>query len=279
MKAEKLSDLIGIDKQINQLRVCIREKIPALLSGPPGVGKTTSTHLLAKELGFEVIETNASDSRNKLDLLKFYKRCRVKNLSPTLFLLDEVDGIKAWGTLGKLLSNPQNPIVCTCNDSWKIPQFIRNKFTVIEFKLYKRDFQPMAQKIRKITGHDVKIVPDVRQMINMATVGGDGYERLSDFEKVDLLFKKSDWTVIDDPNLLYWIVHNAMNFYSGFELFEVLYWVSKASETGRMEYLKFIPESYGKLDFPYFFRRRKALKEAGQCWWQKQGVESSDGGD
>ena len=36
-----------------------------LLSGPPGVGKTTTSYLVAKEMGYEVMETNASDTRSK----------------------------------------------------------------------------------------------------------------------------------------------------------------------------------------------------------------------
>ena len=37
----------------------------ALLSGPPGVGKTTTSYLVAKELGYDVVEMNASDTRSK----------------------------------------------------------------------------------------------------------------------------------------------------------------------------------------------------------------------
>jgi len=37
-----------------------------LVSGPPGIGKTTSVRLIAKTMGYEVIEQNASDVRNKL---------------------------------------------------------------------------------------------------------------------------------------------------------------------------------------------------------------------
>ena len=40
----------------------------ALLSGPPGVGKTTTALLVAKECGMETIEFNASDSRSKKTL-------------------------------------------------------------------------------------------------------------------------------------------------------------------------------------------------------------------
>lgn len=37
----------------------------ALLSGPPGVGKTTSAQIVSKELGFDLLEFNASDKRSK----------------------------------------------------------------------------------------------------------------------------------------------------------------------------------------------------------------------
>ena len=36
-----------------------------LVSGPPGIGKTTSAHLCAKLEGFTPIELNASDARSK----------------------------------------------------------------------------------------------------------------------------------------------------------------------------------------------------------------------
>jgi replication factor C subunit 1 len=36
-----------------------------LISGPPGIGKTTFVRLLANEYGYSLIEQNASDIRNK----------------------------------------------------------------------------------------------------------------------------------------------------------------------------------------------------------------------
>ena len=38
----------------------------ALLSGPPGIGKTSAVRMVCKQLGFEVLEMNASDCRSKL---------------------------------------------------------------------------------------------------------------------------------------------------------------------------------------------------------------------
>ena len=38
----------------------------ALVSGPPGIGKTSACRIICQILGFEVLEMNASDCRNKL---------------------------------------------------------------------------------------------------------------------------------------------------------------------------------------------------------------------
>lgn len=37
----------------------------ALLSGPPGIGKTSAARIVCRQLGYEVLETNASETRNK----------------------------------------------------------------------------------------------------------------------------------------------------------------------------------------------------------------------
>jgi len=37
----------------------------ALLVGPPGTGKTTVVHLVARKLGLNLVELNASDARTK----------------------------------------------------------------------------------------------------------------------------------------------------------------------------------------------------------------------
>lgn len=39
-----------------------------LISGPPGIGKTTSAHMACKQLNLDTVEMNASDTRSKASL-------------------------------------------------------------------------------------------------------------------------------------------------------------------------------------------------------------------
>lgn len=40
----------------------------ALLSGPPGIGKTTIAHMVSQMEGYQILEFNASDTRNKISI-------------------------------------------------------------------------------------------------------------------------------------------------------------------------------------------------------------------
>lgn len=103
-----------------------------LLSGPPGIGKTTTVRLLAKQMGYELIETNASDLRNKKGVdgllnhlidnqtLGFNKK-EVETNNKKIILMDEVDGMSAGDRGGnqeliKKIDNTKTPIICICND-------------------------------------------------------------------------------------------------------------------------------------------------------------------
>eukprot|EP00117_Sycon_ciliatum_P023729 scpid35668/ scgid20094/ Chromosome transmission fidelity protein 18 homolog len=77
-----------------------KQKI-ALLSGPPGLGKTTLAHVIAQHSGYRVLEINASDDRSP-DILRQRIETATQNHSviggdqrPTCLVIDEIDGAQA----------------------------------------------------------------------------------------------------------------------------------------------------------------------------------------
>lgn len=121
-----------------------------MISGPPGLGKTTLAHLLASHAGYGVFELNASDARTysavEDQIRVALESSSMKDKRPTLVVVDEIDGatggegggggfIRAlvrlveggkgskgnkgkWGNpkKGKKSKPLLRPIICICND-------------------------------------------------------------------------------------------------------------------------------------------------------------------
>ena len=71
-RPNSIREMEGNEAQVRSIRQWLDTwstgKIPkkrgVLLSGPPGVGKTTIAKAVAKEMGWAIIELNASEERN-----------------------------------------------------------------------------------------------------------------------------------------------------------------------------------------------------------------------
>ncbi len=115
----------GRAKLLAWLRKWRRGSRAALLVGPPGTGKTTSVHLAAEELGLQLVELNASDTRTKE---KLSRRIGEVIGSASLFggrsliFLDEVDGLAGRSDYGAVdfireaVRKSENPLVMAAND-------------------------------------------------------------------------------------------------------------------------------------------------------------------
>ncbi|XP_043919505.1 replication factor C subunit 1 [Protopterus annectens] len=107
----------------------------ALLSGPPGVGKTTTAVLVCQDLGYSYVELNASDTRSKNSLKvvvaeslnntsikEFYSGTANMVGNNHVLIMDEVDGMAGNEDRGGiqeligLIKQTKIPIICMCND-------------------------------------------------------------------------------------------------------------------------------------------------------------------
>jgi replication factor C large subunit len=98
----------------------------ALLVGPPGTGKTTTVHLVAKEMGLQLVELNASDSRTKEKLSRKLGEALTSTSlfgGTSLIFLDEVDGLAGRADYGAVdfikdaVKKSESPVVMAANDS------------------------------------------------------------------------------------------------------------------------------------------------------------------
>ena len=138
------SEIQGHNTSMEKLKVLIKSKMPVLLYGAPGCGKTSSVYAIANELGYEILELNASDVRNKKSIEAILGNS-VGQMSlfgkGKIILVDEVDGLSGMKDRGgalavsRLIKDSHWPIVATANDAWgKKLSPLRKVCQKVEFK-------------------------------------------------------------------------------------------------------------------------------------------------
>ncbi|MCJ1472073.1 hypothetical protein MMC13_000719 [Lambiella insularis] len=173
-----------------------------IIHGAPGIGKTTAAHLAAKLEGYDVVESNASDTRSKklvetglkgvLDttsLLGYFagdgKKADVDKKKLVL-IMDEVDGMSAGdrggvGALAAVCKKTRIPMILICNDR-RLPKMkpfdhvtfdlpfrkpttdqIRGRIMTIIFREGMKEMLPTTVVNALIEGSRA----DIRQIINM----------------------------------------------------------------------------------------------------------------
>ncbi|KAJ9141837.1 Replication factor C subunit 1 [Pleurostoma richardsiae] len=171
-----------------------------IISGPPGIGKTTAAHLAAKLEGYDVIESNASDTRSKklvetgvsdvlnnTSLLGYFAGDGKKidaEKKKIVLIMDEVDGMSAGdrggvGALAKFCKKTEVPLILICNER-RLPKMKPFDFVAQDIQFRRPTVDQVRSRIMTICHREGLKLPvavvdaliegsnkDIRQIINM----------------------------------------------------------------------------------------------------------------
>jgi replication factor C subunit 1 len=171
-----------------------------MIHGPPGIGKTTAAHLVAKLEGYDIVESNASDTRSKklienslkgvlstTSLMGYFSsgaEAVEEGKKKLVLIMDEVDGLSAGdrggvGAIAAVAKKSQIPMILICNER-KQPKMkpfdfitydlgfrrpttdmIRGRIATIAYREGLKMPAPVLNALIEGTG------ADIRQVINM----------------------------------------------------------------------------------------------------------------
>lgn len=221
-RPKRLAEVLGNPQAVEQLRAWAQawhEGNPSrkaiLLHGPPGAGKTSAAHALAADLGWGVIELNASDVRSAAaikrvagagalhetfsDTGEFFSSSKGKR---KLIILDEADNLYERGGEGATvgdesfsdrggrraildtIAQSQQPIILIANDSYALSRGAGATFQrhvlVVAFRPV-----PAASLVKMLaqvaTSEAVEFHPDLLKAL-AARAHGDARSALNDLQ-------------------------------------------------------------------------------------------------
>ncbi|MFP4631912.1 MAG: replication factor C large subunit [Halobacteriales archaeon] len=165
-RPRSLSEVRGNDKSVGELREWAEtweeHREAALVVGEPGVGKTSAVHALASDMGWSVVEQNASDSRTKDAIMEVAgEAARSQSLGGrrTLVVLDEADNLHGNAdrggskALSEVLREAVQPVVLIGNEEREISGSLKRQTRKIEFgNVGKRSIVPVLRDVLESEG-------------------------------------------------------------------------------------------------------------------------------
>ena len=202
-----------------------------IIHGPPGIGKTTAAHLAAKLAGYDVLESNASDTRSKKmvengvtdvlnnrSLLGYFagdgKQVDAAKQNIVL-IMDEVDGMSAGdrggvGALAKLCKKTDIPLILICNERNQ-PKMKPFNFVTMDVPFRRPTVDQVRSRIATICHREGLKLPmqvidaliegsnkDIRQIINMISTAKLDQDAM-DFDKGKAMSKAWEKHVVLKP--------------------------------------------------------------------------------
>ncbi len=211
-----VNEVQGHNTAIEELERYIKDykkqkKKAALVYGGSGVGKTCLVHALANDLGFEILEVNASDFRNS-DAINSIVGSASQQSSlfnkGKVILVDEIDGLAGRedrggvGALKDVISRSSFPVILTANDPWdKKFSPLRNASAMVQLRT------PTYISVYNILKHickEEKIKSDDDDLKRLARrAGGDFRAAINDLQNLthdDRELKKHELDELGERN-------------------------------------------------------------------------------
>lgn len=215
---------------------------PRLLTGPPGVGKTSLVHLLTDKYDLALTEINASNARTTSDVEEIVKDLKSGSWDgrARLVFLDEVDSWPATVRLTPLyraLKDSPTPVILACNTVYDVPYKLRNVCEEEKITLQERSRRSKLKAVAEtedvdLSEEELDILadyPDLRVAINTLQVYAEsgaplprdlGEDRAMDnFDAVDNILrgKREVGHNITPPDLIMWLQENLRKDFRGLE--------------------------------------------------------------
>ncbi len=210
-RPKKLKDVAAQGRALKDVRRWAKnwdkgnpENKALLFYGPPGTGKSTTAHALAEEMGWDLIEMNASNKRTKKEIERIGGSAASMGTltgkdGKRLIVLDEADNVHGNADRGgskaisKLLDETQNPVILIGNDRYDIPRSIRNKSKEVNFRRLRQS--SIAKALRRIAKKEgIKAEEEALQILG-DRADGDLRSAINDFQAIaegEDIVKKDD---------------------------------------------------------------------------------------
>ncbi|KAI9708657.1 MAG: hypothetical protein M1820_003875 [Bogoriella megaspora] len=202
-----------------------------MIHGPPGIGKTTAAHLVAKLEGYDIVESNASDTRSKklvetglkgvlstTSILGYFAgdgQSVQESKKKLVLIMDEVDGMSAGdrggvGALAAVCKKAQIPMILICNDR-RQPKMKPFDYVTYDLPFRRPTVDQIRSRIMTIAYREGIKMPapvidaliegsgaDIRQIVNMISTAKVDQSAM-DFDKSKEMSKAWEKHVILKP--------------------------------------------------------------------------------